>query len=118
VCNKNKSDELDPNLPILNPFSDTPNDFLFATGPYIFSKPGQARGKLTEKLLDLNRVDLIEQRLERIESIRKLLDIYENEKHSTLKKIIYKEIIQELDVDKEYSFVINSMVNIVGVAAT
>lgn len=118
VCNMNKSDEYDPNLPVLNPYIDQPNNFLFATGPYVFGKPGQARGKLTEKLLELNRVDLIEQRLERMEAIRLLMDSYENEKNPTLKKIIYKEIIRELEENREYSFVINSMVNIVGVVTT
>lgn len=115
VCNMNKDDEYDPNLPFLNPYIDNPNDYLFASGPCVFGKPGQARGKLTERLIKLNRVELIEQRLERIEAIRQLMDSYENEQNPLLKKVIYKELLIELGEDKPYALVLNSMVKIVGV---
>ncbi|MNF73042.1 HNH endonuclease [compost metagenome] len=117
VCNMNKSDEYDPNLPFLNPYVDNPNDYLFASGPYVFGKPGQGRGKLTEKYIKLNRVELVEQRLERIDAIRQLMDSYENEQNPMLKKIIYKELLVELGEDKPYALVLNSMVKIVGVEA-
>lgn len=117
VCNMNKSDEYDPSLRFLNPFEDKPSDYLFATGPYVFGKPGKDRGKLTEKIIKLNRVDLVEQRLERIEAIRQLMESYEKEQNPTLKKAIYKELVVELDEDKAYSFVLNAMVNIIGVSA-
>ncbi|WP_300647932.1 HNH endonuclease [Paenalcaligenes sp.] len=116
-CNMNKSDEFDPFLPLLNPYVDQPSEYLFAAGPYIYGRPGAARGQLTEKLLDLNRVELIEQRLERIEAIRQLMDSYEKEQNLTLKKLILKELLKELGVDKAYSFVTNSMVKIVDLEA-
>jgi 5-methylcytosine-specific restriction endonuclease McrA len=116
-CNMNKSDEFDPLLPLLNPYVDQPNEYLFAAGPYIYGRPGKARGQLTEKLLDLNRVELIEQRLEKIEAIRQLMDSYEKEQNVTLKKLILKELLKELDADKAYSFVTNSMVKIVDLEA-
>ncbi len=118
VCNMNKSDEYDSNLPFLNPFVDKPSDYLFATGPYVFGRPGKDRGKLTEKIIKLNRVDLVEQRLERIDAIRQLMESYEKEKNPTLKKAIYKELIIELGEDKAYSFVLNAIVKIVGVITT
>lgn len=118
ICNMNKSDEYDPNFPFLNPYIDNPSDYLFATGPYVFGKPGQGRGKLTEKFIKLNRISLVEQRLERIDAIRQLMDSYENEQNPMMKKIIYKEILVELGEDKPYSFVLNSMVKIIeGTAA-
>lgn len=116
-CNMNKGDEFDPHLPLLNPYVDQPNEHLFAAGPYIYGRPGKARGQLTEKLLDLNRVELIEQRLEKIEAIRQLMDSYEKEQNLTLKKLILKELLKELGVDKAYSFVTNSMVKIVDLEA-
>lgn len=116
-CNMNKSDEYDPALPLLNPYIDHPENYLVAMGPYVYGKPGQARGQLTEKLLELNRVDLIEQRLERIDAIRQLMDCYEKEQNKTLKKLILKEVMRELESDRPYSFVTNSMLAVVGLEA-
>lgn len=115
VCNMNKSDEYDNELPILNPYTDSPEEFLLAAGPYIYARPGKPRGKLTEQLLGLNRIDLVEQRIERVETIRRLVDNYMNERNETLKKLLLKEVVQELKQDKPYSFVINSLINIIGI---
>lgn len=117
VCNMNKSDKYDPSLPLLNPYVDEPSQHLSAVGPYIFAKPGDDRGQLTEKLLDLNRIELVEQRLERIETIRQMMDSYEKESNAMLKKLLLKEIIEELKKDKAYSFITNSLVKIVGFEA-
>ncbi|MBF4428008.1 HNH endonuclease, partial [Vibrio anguillarum] len=76
VCNMNKSDIYDDKLPFINPYIDEPSDFFVAAGPCIFSKSGVRRAELTEKILKLNRPELIEQRLERIEYIRELVDKY------------------------------------------
>ncbi|TOO97818.1 HNH endonuclease, partial [Vibrio parahaemolyticus] len=86
VCNMNKSDEYDQNLPFLDPFNDEPSEHLYAAGPYVFGRAGQKRGQLTEKVIELNRMDLVEQRLERIDAIRKLTDSYQNEHNPILKK--------------------------------
>lgn len=116
-CNMNKSDEYDSTLAPLNPYLDTPRDHLVVVGPYIYGRPGKNRGQLTEKLLDLNRIDLIEQRLERIDAVRQLMDCYEKEANQTLKKMILKEVMRELETDKPYSFVLNSVVEVVGIEA-
>ncbi|AYF22090.1 HNH endonuclease [Vibrio parahaemolyticus] len=113
VCNMNKSDEYDQNLPFLDPFNDEPSEHLYAAGPYVFGRAGQKRGQLTEKVIELNRMDLVEQRLERIDAIRKLTDSYQNEHNPILKKAIYKELVEELGEDKAYSFVLNSIVDVV-----
>lgn len=117
VCNINKSDDFDHQLPILNPYIDVPEHYLVAVGPYVYARPGNSRGQLTEKLLKLNRVELIEQRMERIESIRQMMNSYENEKNEILKKLLLREIILELQEDKAYSFISNALVKLVGIEA-
>lgn len=110
ICNMNKSDTYDENLPFLNPFVDEPSEHLVAAGPYVFAKPDRRRGELTQRVIDLNRPELIEQRLERVEFIRGLVDKYEQEQNETLKKMLLKEVQLELSKDKEYSMIVNSLI--------
>lgn len=102
VCNNNKGDDYDEALPYVNPFVEEPTDFLFALGTHIFHKPGNKRGELTEKTLDLNRPELIERRKERIDSIRTLADKYETEANASLKSLLGDELKKELEDDKPY----------------
>ena len=117
VCNMKKSDNYDPDLLILNPYIEDPSNFLCAMGPYILGMPGEDRGFLTVTQLDLNRVGLIEQRLERIQAIMQLIDNYKKTTNKTLQKMVYNEIVKELQDDKAYSFVLKSTVKIIGLAA-
>ncbi|TOM65177.1 HNH endonuclease, partial [Vibrio parahaemolyticus] len=97
----------------INPYVDNPSDFFVAGGPYVFSKSGDRRAELTEKVIKLNRTELIEQRLERIDYLRELVDKYNKESNDTLKLMILNEIKIELESDKPYTFVSRAFVKIV-----
>ncbi|EKA7417469.1 HNH endonuclease [Vibrio parahaemolyticus] len=113
ICNMNKSDTYDDQIPFINPYVDNPSDFFVAGGPYVFSKSGDRRAELTEKVIKLNRTELIEQRLERIDYLRELVDKYNKESNDTLKLMILNEIKIELESDKPYTFVSRAFVKIV-----
>lgn len=102
ICNNAKSDEYDDTLPYVNPFAEDPSDFLVALGVHIFHKAGNKRGEVTEKILNLNRSELIERRKERIDALRNLADKYETETNLTLKTLLQEELKQELADDKPY----------------
>lgn len=110
VCNLNKKDEFDENCTFINPYLENPDDSFIALGHFIYHKPNNPRAELTEKLIDLNRPELIERRKERIDTIRVLIDLYAKESNPTLKKILEKEIDIETSFDKPYSMCVQSIV--------
>ena len=66
-CNREKLDYHDPDLPLLNPFTDEPSDHLAFYGPMVLYRPGADRGEITVRKLKLNdRMGLLERRKERI----------------------------------------------------
>jgi uncharacterized protein (TIGR02646 family) len=111
VCNMNKGDEFDANLPFINPYIEDPSLFIFALGHIIYHKPGNQRGEVTKRLLKLNRPELIERRFERLESIFRLIDKYHSETNPILKQAIGEEIEIEVQDDKPYSLCAKSIYN-------
>jgi hypothetical protein len=110
VCNLNKKDEFDENCTFINPYLENPDDSFIALGHFIYHKPNNPRAELTEKLIGLNRPELIERRKERIDTIRGLIDLYAKESNPTLKKILEKELDIETDIDKPYCMCVKSVV--------
>ena len=111
VCNMNKGDDYDPNLPFINPYIDDPTLHFVALGHLIHHKPANQRAELTKRILKLNRPDLIERRLERLESISRLIDKYHAETNLILKEAIKIEIEIEILDDKPYSLCAKSIYN-------
>lgn len=117
TCNRNgKKDYFDENDPLINPYDDNPEEHLIAAGPFIYNKPGDRKGYITTKILDLNRISLIERRKERIENINNLLDKWASEKNKHIKAILEEQLIKEASCDKEYSFIIKSYLQNLGIA--
>lgn len=108
-CNNRKRDKYDEELPYINPYQENPAEFLIALGAFIYHKSNR-RGEITEKDLDLNRPELIERRKERIDSIRNLIDRYNDEENSSLKDVLSNEIHTEIAENKPYSMCTSSIV--------
>ena len=98
-------------MPFINPYTEKPYDFLCAVGHFIYHYPGNRRGEITEKTVELNRPELIEMRKERIDKLRELADRYESEQNTTLKDILLTQLKIELAYDKEYSMCARSIIN-------
>ena len=109
-CNMNKGAEYDENVPYINPFVDNPESHFKAVGALIWALPGDRRARLTELDIKLNRPDLLEVRRERINSIRSLIEIYNQETNQRLKQSLRKEIETEIGKDKPYSFITSKLV--------
>lgn len=110
VCNKNKDDYYDANLSLVNPYQDNPSDHFFFIGPMVYHKPGDLKGEVTEKKLKLNRHDLTDRRIERINSVRELIDRYINISDNNIKTVLKEQIYEEIKEDKEYSANVKSLV--------
>jgi len=111
VCNMNQGDEYDVNLTFINPYVDDPSLHFIAIGHFIYHRPGNQRAELTKRIIKLNRPELIERRLERLESITRLIDKYYTEPNSILKDAIKAEIEIEILEDKPYSLCSKSLYN-------
>lgn len=108
-CNRaGKGTYYDPNLPLVNPYTDTPGDYLRDFGPLIMPLPGNNRGIATEKVIKLNRGALVERRIERINSVEVLLQRWAKETNATLKKLLEAELHNEYSKEKEYSSTVKS----------
>lgn len=104
VCNRiNKKDYYDPQIPLINPYIDNPDDFFLFIGTIISARDNNSRGYVTESTLDLNRSDLVVQRNERLQSVNKLLFSWQQATDPTIKKTLANELKRECAVDKEYS---------------
>jgi uncharacterized protein (TIGR02646 family) len=104
-CNRRKSDYHSSEEPLVNPYRDNPEEHLFVAGAFIFGKVADGKGALTELKLELNRAELIERRYERIKSLKNLAERYANQAAGTLKDLLRKELLKEIERDKEYAFI-------------
>lgn len=104
VCNRiNKKDYYDPQIPLINPYIDNPDNYFLFIGAIISAKDNNTRGYITESTLDLNRSDLVVRRNERLQSINKLLFSWSQASNPTIKSTLANELKRECAPDKEYS---------------
>ena len=103
-CNRSgKRTYYDPQLPLINPYTDDPEEHFNDLGPLVMPQPTDTRAYVTEKILKLNRTSLVEKRTERIMSIERLLRSWAQEENITIKKVIEQELHDEYDERKEFS---------------
>lgn len=108
-CNRSgKRTYYNPTLPLINPYVDDPEQYLIDIGPLVMPTPGNERGIITEKILNLNRASLIERRLERIKAVSILLHSWAREKCLPLKQLLADQLHEECSDDKEYSSTVKS----------
>ncbi|ELQ5999058.1 HNH endonuclease [Cronobacter turicensis] len=103
ICNQNKSDK-DPDLElILNPYEVDPSTHIFFESGFVC--PLTKSGVNTEKLLSLNRPELIERRLEKTKSTLGILTNILNDSYEAKVRITILEdfIKYEMSSAKEYS---------------
>ncbi|MFJ8087734.1 HNH endonuclease [Lysinibacillus sp. NPDC095746] len=106
-CNRtNKNDYYDELAPLVDPFNDNPETCLYAFGSIIRHKDGDKKGFRTHKVIGLNRPDLFERRNERIEKVSVMIDQWRDENNHGHKQILYKEILKEMEPDKEFSLIV------------
>ncbi|MBR5033763.1 MAG: TIGR02646 family protein [Bacteroidales bacterium] len=103
VCNSNKNDSFDENLPYINPYYENPDDFFIFLGTMVMQKPGCARAENMKNRLKLNRPELMEQRKTAIEKVTYLVERYKAASNPSIKEMLKKNIEVEMGPDKEYS---------------
>lgn len=103
VCNTKKSDAPVGPEEFVDPYLVDPELEFWHMGAVIFARPGHEAASLTEKLLGLNRAELLERRGERLASLMKLLDVVEGCANPALKLILWQDFCREAASEKEYA---------------
>ena len=114
-CNTNKGQKYDETIPLINPYSENPENHIAFLGFFAFPKKGSERGEYTIRKIELNRKDLIDRRKERIEGIDRMIKATFRTSNESLKNQAITELKKEAENDKEYSAAVKSVLMTQGI---
>ena len=103
VCNTKKSNKNVSEDLFIDPYSLDPEEYFWFFGSMMKPKPGNEAAELTEIYLELNRMELVERRTERLNYLLKMLDNVEKTKSELLKNVLWHDFCRESEPDKEYA---------------
>ena len=113
-CNRRKGDYYDPNCMFLDPNTDDVENLVQHVGPMVFSKPGCQRSELTVRMLEINSINarkqLIARKIERLESVKNLVERIADEQKFELKDFLLGDLWQSCEVSSEFSGMIKAYV--------
>ena len=112
VCNTNKSDSPVDGSTFIDPYDVDPEEHFWQLGSTVWARPGCDAAALTERLLDLNRTDLVEKRSERMANLLRMLDTVERCKDPNLKLLLWEEFNSESKAHNEYAALSRSIVEL------
>lgn len=111
-CNRSgKRTYYDENLPLINPYNDIIEEHFKEFGPLIYPMPNDERADITKEVLQLNRIDLVDRRQERIQQIDSLLKLWANTQNHILKEKLEHQLHLEYTKDKEYSSTVKAFLS-------
>ncbi|MFK5947757.1 MAG: HNH endonuclease [Methylococcales bacterium] len=110
-CNNEKSDKFHNDTPYIDPYSEEPSEYFYVAGALLLIKNGSERSEISIKDIDLNRPDLLEKRLEKINEIQKAITACHRTTNTVLKDAALNELMQESAPDKEYSFFVTALLD-------
>ena len=103
-CNTNKGTHFGNHEDFVDPYAVEPSDHLHFAGASVFGRPGSHAGLTTESTLQLNRVELLERRSERLNCVNRQLHLLCEVSDEHMKRVIRNDILNhELADDKEYA---------------
>lgn len=108
-CNSAKSHKYYDDLPYINPYEDDPGEHIFAFGALLFVRNGSERAEVTIKDIGINRPELIEKRLAKLNDIQNSLNACHRTNNIVLREILLEELKVESSEDKEYSLFVSSL---------
>jgi len=114
-CNNAKGNQYDPACPPIDPYVENPSDEIIACGNLVWGRPGRDRGFVTETVVALNRIELAERRLARLQTLRPLLDSAAKAVNPAIRAALLEQVRVELSDEMEYSFVCRALATESGV---
>ena len=112
VCNTNKSNAPVDGESFIDPYNVDPEEHFWQMGSMVCARPGSDAAALTERLLDLNRTDLLERRFERLTNLLQILDSVERCENPHLKHLLWEEFASESQSHNEYAALSRSVLEL------
>ena len=107
ACNRDgKRAYYSEEMPLINPYTDYPEEHFQACGPLVMQAIGNDRAFVTQTTLKLNRASLVEQRTEQILHVESLLTLWAKEPNDAVKTLYENELHRQYYFDMEFSFII------------
>lgn len=103
MCNTNKSDFYGDHNTFVDPYIVDPESVFDHYGALILGRPGNEAAKLTEKLLKLNRAELVERRQSKLKELLRHLDVIATTADPALKAILQSDFLLETGADREFA---------------
>lgn len=102
-CNTNKGDYNNPDLPLLNPYTDEPEKCITFLGAFPYPTDGNVRAEVTIMKLKLDRSELVEKRNEHLKKLTPLFKQFQRTTDATLKELLLDDILEYTKPNKEFS---------------
>ncbi|MCM2534319.1 hypothetical protein NDK43_20635 [Neobacillus pocheonensis] len=117
ICNQNKTNYYNPNLPLLNPYADKPEEKLLFAGPLAVAVVGSQSASITIKQIELNRPSLFERRTELLNKIEPLIRQYELTNDDALRQLLLDDLIAWTKPEHEYSLMFKQFLEQLAITA-
>jgi len=118
VCNTEKDDFVGDHDTFVDPYAVDPEEHFWHMGPTIFPSPGSDAALITERLLKLNRPELVERRDARLKGLLKHLDVIARVKDADTRKILVADFLEETSANKEFAALARTVAKKAGIPAT
>ncbi len=118
VCNTEKDDFVGDHDTFVDPYAVDPEDYFWHLGPTIFPSPGSDAAVRTERLLKLNRPELVERRDDRLKALLKHLDVIARVKDPDTRKILVADFLEETAPNKEFAALARTVAERAGLRGT
>lgn len=103
VCNTNKGNYSGDDGNLIDPYEMDPEDHLQCWGALILPRPGSDQGTITEKILKLNRVKLVERRTERLQNLLKHIEIIKRTNSRDVRLVLATDFCAETAASSEFA---------------
>jgi hypothetical protein len=113
-CNTNKSNKFDPVCPYINPYEEVPDDFMVSFSELVSARKGNPRARITIEDIDLNRIELLEKRREKLQSLEAVFNELALQKNTTLAEKAMEAIKNHCEDQHEYSFILKNFLKVHG----
>ena len=107
-CNRGKSDYYSETEPLVNPYTDQPDDHLIYFGPMVLHRDD--KGFRTTRKIQLSRAQLFERKQEKIENLNLLVQQWRECAEGETREFLRKEILQYAAADAEFAATIRAFI--------
>ena len=103
VCNINKGAFVGNHDTFVDPYTAEPEELFWFVGALIFAVPGNDAAAISERILQLNRPELIEKRSERLHGLIRQLEVVQRTTNPVLRGLLQSDFLEESKSENEFA---------------